>query len=226
MILARFLRPRWGTSPSGLPGLWQICVLLRWVPCPCASLLFSLPFRCFSGFHCWNAAAAHLASACWSYYDHRLPWRDPNEDAEDACFASCCFQSGHRWVRYISCFMCCCKKLLTSVTNCIVRPLTALIPFYIWAIEVSITDAFCCACYSLNNGSGSSCCFTTVSHKGGTVMLTLRQPNLQVISAFRSWNAASLTIGSGVWLDHWRMVLSKWTWELWTTKNSSYTTPQ
>lgn len=75
-------------------------------------ILILPPFRCFSGFYCWNAAAAHIASACWRYYDHRLPGRDPNEDAEDACFASCCFQPGHRWVRYISSFMCCWKHLL------------------------------------------------------------------------------------------------------------------
>lgn len=92
------------TGPSVLPGRWRTCT------CLCESLSFLLPFRCFSGFYCWNAAAAHIAPACWSYYDHRLPWRDPNEDAEDACFASCCFQSGYRWVRHISCFVCCCKK--------------------------------------------------------------------------------------------------------------------
>lgn len=71
------------------------------------SFVFSLRLRCFSGFHRWNAAAAHIASPCRCYYDHRLPWRDPNEDAEDAYFASCCFQSGHRWVSfYSSCGKC------------------------------------------------------------------------------------------------------------------------
>lgn len=196
MILQRFLRLRWGTGRSGLPGHRQICVLLRWVPCLCASLLFSLPFRCFSGFHCWNAAAAHLASACWSYYDHRLPWRDPNEDAEDACFASCCFQSSHRWVRYISCFKCCCKKLLTPVTNCMVRPLTGPIPFYILAIEVSIIDDSPSAAHVIAKIILEGTLIASL--QGSIAMLALRQSNLQVISVFRSWHAASLSIRLGV----------------------------
>lgn len=68
---------------------------------------FSLRYRCFSGFHCWNAAAAHITPPSRCHYDHCLPWRDPNEDAENAYFASRCFQSGHRWVRYSNCCACC-----------------------------------------------------------------------------------------------------------------------
>lgn len=56
--------------------------------------------RCVSGFHLRNASAAHITSPSWCYNDHCFSWRDPNEDAEDAYFASCCFQSGHRWVRH------------------------------------------------------------------------------------------------------------------------------
>lgn len=101
VILGCFLKSLETDKPS---GRWRIPILrLSHLPL-CLTLPVWLPFRRFSGIHCWNAAAAHIAPACWSCYDHRLPWRDPNEDAEDACFASCCFQSGHRWVRYISCF--------------------------------------------------------------------------------------------------------------------------
>lgn len=85
----------------------HLALCLIWV-------FLSLGLRCFSGFHCWNAAAAHIASPSRNYYDHRLPWRDPNEDVEDAYFASCCFQSGHRWVRYTSC----CKCSAQFVDNC------------------------------------------------------------------------------------------------------------
>lgn len=65
--------------------------------------------RCFPGFHCWNAAAAHITPPSRCHYDHRLPRRDPNEDAENAYFASRCFQSGHRWVRYSNCCACCAR---------------------------------------------------------------------------------------------------------------------
>lgn len=101
-----------------LPQMFDIfTVSISWlgVTWHCVSFgFFSLGLRCFSGFHCWNAAAAHIASPSRYYYDHRLPWRDPNEDVEDAYFASCCFQSGHRWVRYSSC----CKCSAQFVDNC------------------------------------------------------------------------------------------------------------
>lgn len=63
-----------------------------------SSLSFSLRCRCFSGLHRRDAAAAHITPPSRCRYDHRLPRRDPNEDAENAYFAPGCFQSGHRWV--------------------------------------------------------------------------------------------------------------------------------
>lgn len=79
-------------------------VSISWVTWLCVWLVSSSRrLRCVSGLHCWNAAAAHISTPPWCYYDHRLPWGDPNEDAEDAHSASCCFQSGHRWVRYSGC---------------------------------------------------------------------------------------------------------------------------
>lgn len=75
----------------------------------CVWFVFSRRLRRVSGLHLWNAAAAHISSPSWCYYGHRLPWGDPNEDAEDAYFASCGFQSGHRWVRYSSCLQMFCS---------------------------------------------------------------------------------------------------------------------
>lgn len=67
------------------------------------NMFLSLFYRCVSWFHCWNASTAHITPPSWRYNDHCLPWGDLNEDAKNAYFASCCFQFGHRWVRFGVC---------------------------------------------------------------------------------------------------------------------------
>lgn len=69
----------------------------------CVYYVLSQFDRCVSWFHCRHASAAHITAPARRYNDHCLPWGDLNEDAENAYFASCCFQSGHRWVRCSIC---------------------------------------------------------------------------------------------------------------------------
>lgn len=160
-----------------------------------AWLFFSLPFRGFSGLHCWNAAAAHLASANWSYYDHRLPWRDPNEDAEDACFASCCFQSGHRWVRHISnkpahtCY----ESHSDTSDRTVSISNDWLVAVHVTARVMVEVEGFLPLPLFYH-----FYCLTVVRPTGAIAMLPWLQPNLQVISVFRSWETAWLTIRSAL----------------------------